>query len=402
MRINEKKIKFPEINLNSSILPIFMSFLIEQEEENARTGILEVPSGKKIKTPFFMPVMTKGAAKNLSPEMLAKTGTQCCIANSFILTLKPGIPFILQSGGIHKMSNWNGALFTDSGGFQMLSKSLFKSIDNEAVTFKNPFDGKNIRLTPEQCIENQCNIGADVIMALDHVPPFYGITQDQMQEYLRRTHYWAKRCKIAHDARKEKKQLLFGITQGGIFNHLREESAKFINDIGFDGIALGGFCFGENDEDLSAGIAASKKNIKRETPIYVMGMGHPVQILDAISLGCDIFDSTFPTMSARHGTLFTRTGNLRIRNSKYRHDLTPIEKECTCYTCSNYSRGFINHLLELNENFGKTLATTHNLHFMQKLLEDARDAIKNKQFFRFKEEFTQNYGKKNENIFKYS
>lgn len=379
-----------------------MSFTIISEDGAARVGTLTLPSGKTLSTPFFMPVMTKGAAKNISPEMLSDAGTQCCISNSFILTLKPGVSFIKQVGGLHKFANWKGGLFTDSGGFQMLSQSLFKSINNEAVTFRNPFDGKNYSLTPEQSIRNQCDIGADVIMALDHVPPYFGVTKEQMIEYCNRTHYWAKRCKIAHSLIFEKKPLLFGITQGGIFPDLRQESAKFINSLNFDGIAFGGFCFGEKDDDLYKGIQASKKYVDKEKPIYIMGMGHPVQLLEAIGLGCDIFDSTFPTMSARHGTLFTKSGNLRILNAKYKYDSEPIEKGCACYACKNYSRAFIHHLLELHENFGKTLATIHNIYFMHKLLEDAKEAIKKSKFKEFKEIFIENYRKKSENVFKYA
>lgn len=380
-----------------------MAFKILAEDGTARVGTLKLPSGIILETPFFMPVMTKGAVKNLSPEMLKEAKTQCCIANSFVLALKPGTTFLKKIGGIHAFSQWNGGIFTDSGGFQMLSKSLFKRINNQHVVFKDPFSGKDQVLSPEQSMKNQLDIGSDVAMALDHVPSYYNMTRERMIDCCNRTHYWAKRCKIEHDKLQEKKktQLLFGIAQGGVYPDLRSESAKVINSIGFDGIALGGFCFGESDEETHTGIAASKKEIAKEMPIYVMGMGHPLQIIESISLGCDIFDSTFPTMSGRHGTIFTRNGNLRILRSEYKYNEKPLEEGCTCYACQNYSRAFVHQLLDLKENFGKTLATIHNIHFMHSLIEDAKTAIKKGKFATFKEEIQKNFPKKKENVFKY-
>ena len=373
----------------------------------ARAGILKLPSGKNVETPFFMPVMTKGVAKNLSQEMLWDTGTRCGISNSFVLTLKPGVKFVKEMGGIHKLSNWKGALFTDSGGFQMLSKTFFRSIDNEGVSFLNPYQGKVFKLSPEDSMKNQLDIGSDVAMALDHVPAHYGMTYDKMIEHINRTNYWAVRCKLEHDKLQtvdgelKKKQLLFGINQGGVYNDLRKISSEFMNKVGFDGIAFGGFCFGESDDEMYKGIEASKSGVDIKYPIYIMGMGHPVQILESISLGCDCFDSTFPTMSARRGTLFTRKGNLRIKTKEFKFDKNPIEENCDCYTCKNYSRAYVKYLLDMNENFGKTLATIHNVRFMQKLLSDARTAIIENRFYEFKEDFKKNFKKSNENRFMY-
>jgi queuine tRNA-ribosyltransferase len=381
-----------------------MTFKIHAEDGLARVGTLIVPSGKKLETPFFMPVMTKGAVKNMSPDQLMETKTQCCIANSFILSLKPGTQFLKDTGGIHEFSQWKGGIFTDSGGFQMLSKSLFKDITNEYVVFKNPFSGKDQKLTPEESMKNQLDIGSDVAMALDHVPSYYNMTREKMIECCNRTQYWAHRCKIAHEElqKSKKKQLLFGISQGGVYQDLRAESAKRISKVGFDGLAFGGFCFGESDTEMYSGIEASKREIPKNIPIYIMGMGHPIQILESISLGCDIFDSTFPTMSARHGTIFTRKGNIRILKSEFRYDTRPLEENCNCYACTKYSRAFIHQLLEMKENFGKTLATIHNIYFIQSLIEDARKAIKNKTFATFKKEISAHFQKNNENIFKYT
>jgi queuine tRNA-ribosyltransferase len=381
-----------------------MVFEITAKDGAARAGTLSLPSGKEIKTPFFMPVMTKGVAKNVTHEMLLAAGTQCGISNSFVLTSKPGVDFIVKAGGLHALTNWKGGYFTDSGGFQMLSKSLFKRIDDEKVTFKNPFSGAQMSLTPEQCMKNQFDIGSDVAMALDHVPAFYGMTRRKMKQHIKRTNEWAVRCKVAHDALNTpvKKQLLFGITQGGIYEDQRIESAKSINDIGFDGVAIGGACFGESDDDLKTALRVSKEHLDEKYPVYVMGMGHPVQLLTAISLGCDCFDSTFPTMSGRHGTLFTRSGNLMIKQSKYNEDLVPIEETCDCYACQNYSRAYIRYLLKLKENVGATLCTIHNIRFMHKLLEDARVAISEGTFQDFYDSFVQSYGKATENVFKYS
>lgn len=378
------------------------------KKTKARTGLLKFPSGIEIETPFFMPVMTKGVAKNISQEMLYETGTRCGISNSFVLTLKPGVEFIKEIGGLRKISNWKGGYFTDSGGFQMLSESFFKGIDDEGVSFMNPYQGKIFKLSPEECMRNQLDIGSDVAMALDHVPAHYGMTYEKMIEHIHRTNYWAKRCKIEHDALQKnkegkiiKKQLLFGISQGGVYKDLRYESSKFINSVGFDGIAFGGFCFGEGDTEMYEGIEASKSAIDDKYPVYVMGMGHPVQILESVSRGCDCFDSTFPTMSGRNGTLFTRKGNLRIKTQKYKFDKNPIEEGCDCYTCKNYTRAYVKYLLDMNENFGKTLATVHNIRFMQKLLEDSKKAIKEDRFLEFKEKFVKSYGKSQKNVFAY-
>ncbi|MGM5483366.1 MAG: tRNA guanosine(34) transglycosylase Tgt [Nanobdellota archaeon] len=378
-----------------------MTFKIKSEEGDARAGILELPSGKKLKTPFFMPVMTKGVAKNVTQDMLLEAGTQCGISNSFVLTLKPGVDFIKKAGGLHKLAAWEGGYFTDSGGFQMLSKQFFRKINDEAVIFMDPFSGKKYSLSPEECMDNQLNIGSDVAMALDHVPSFYGMTEKKMKEHLRRTHLWAERCKKYHDENSEKKQLLFGISQGGAYPDLRKESASYINSLDFDGIAFGGFCFGESDSAMYEGIEISKRECSKDKPIYVMGMGNPIQILNAVALGCDIFDSTFPTMNGRNGTLFTQNGLLRIKRSEYRHDLRSIEESCDCYACKNYSRAYIRYLLDMNENLGKTLATIHNIRFIHKLLEDARESILNGSFEDFKRKIIQAYDKKDDNIFKY-
>jgi len=381
-----------------------MSFIIQSKDGAARAGILQLPSGKHLRTPFFMPVMTKGVAKNVTQEMLLAVGTQCGISNSFILTVKPGVEFIKRAGGLHALTKWPGGYFTDSGGFQMLSKTLFKKIDDEAVTFKDPYSGVSMTLSPEQCMKNQFDIGSDVAMVLDHVPAFYGMTRRIMKQHIKRTNEWAVRCKKAHDMLNtpHKKQLLFGITQGGVFEDQRIESAMFVNSIGFDGIAIGGACFGESDSDLEASLRASKAHIDETYPIYVMGMGHPIQILTAVALGCDCFDSTFPTMSGRHGTLFTRKGNLMIKQAQYKEDLLPIETGCDCYACKNYSRAYIQYLIKMKENLGLTLCTIHNIRFMHKLLEDARIAIEKGAFESFRKEVSESYGKPTENVFKYS
>lgn len=385
-------------------------FEITHTDKNtkARIGQLKLPSGKTIETPFFMPVMTKGVAKNISQEMLYETGTRCGISNSFILTLKPGTEFIKEMGGIHNVSKWQGGLFTDSGGFQMLSKSFFRKIDDEGVSFMDPFKCKIFKLSPEQCMGNQLNIGSDVAMALDHVPAHYGMTKSKMLEHIHRTNYWATRCKIEHDRLQKnekgeivKKQLLFGISQGGIYNDLRYESSKFINEVGFDGIAFGGFCFGEGDSEMYDGIESSKSAIDEKYPVYIMGMGHPVQIIESVARGCDCFDSTFPTMNGRNGTLFTRKGYVKIKNNKYNFDKNPIEEGCECYTCKRYSRAYVKYLLDMNENFGKTLATVHNIRFMQKLMEDIKESIKQDKFIEFKKDFLKIYDKEDENIFSY-
>jgi len=363
---------------------------IKHSDGNARTGTLKLNSCK-VKTPFFMPVATKGAAKNLTVEQLEGTGTECIISNAFILSLRPGVEAIKSHGGLHKYMGWKKGIFTDSGGFQVLSKDFLISKSDKGVKFRNPYHGMKSLFTPEDSIKIQNEISSDVAMCLDDVP-HYGKDKKYMIETMKRTHEWAKRCKDSHN---NDKQLLFGIAQGGTFADLRKKSAEEITKIGFDGYALGGLALGESKSELFESVEVQVEAFEKEKPKYIMGMGSPDDIIEAVSMGVDCFDSIYPTQNARRGSLFTKNGPLKIEAGKYNDDLNPIEEECQCYACKNYTRSYIHHMLVVHENLGKTLATIHNINFMQRFMEEIRTAIKDNKFEEYKREFLQNYNIKN-------
>lgn len=363
-------------------------FKITSECNNARTGKLKLRSCT-INTPFFMPVGTKANVKNISPEQLKSTGTECIISNSFILSLKPGDKIINKHGGLHKFMNWNKGIFTDSGGFQAGSKELLKKITDKGIEFRNPFGGDTQLLSPELAIEIQENLKSDVAMVLDDMP-FPTSSHDIIKKSVIRTNEWAERC---IKAKKDKKQLLFGISQGGIYKDLREYSAKSINSMNFDGLAIGGLAIGETKAQMHKAIDIALSYYDKNKPKYVMGLGSPEDILSAIENGIDCFDSIMPTQNARRFTLMTFNGNTHYRTSKYARDMTPIEKDCDCYTCRNFTKAYVHHLLNTHENFGMTLSTIHNIRFMQRLIEKARTSIRENNFLKFKRDFLKKYKK---------
>ncbi len=361
-------------------------FEIKTQEGLARTGKLHTAHGI-VETPFYMPVLTKGCAKHISHDELYAAGTNCAIANAFILYLKPGMELIYEKGGIHKFINWKKSLFTDSGGFQMLSSDFLISADDKGVLFRSPFDGTKHIATPERVMEIEQTIGADVAMALDDVP-HYGNSKEYISDSVRRTHLWAKRCLDAHT---QEKQLLFGICQGGTFPDLREKSAKFFGELSFDGLALGGLCIGEDKELMQRMIDITIANIPKEKPRYLMGVGSPQDMVDAIGRGMDIFDSVFPTQNARHGGLFTINGRIDLTKRKYALDESPIEENCSCYSCTQFTKAYIHHLLQVKEPFGFRLATIHNIHFVQHTVSEAKNAITENRFDTFRKEFLSSY-----------
>ncbi|MBR9675894.1 tRNA guanosine(34) transglycosylase Tgt [Candidatus Woesearchaeota archaeon] len=363
-----------------------MMFKVLFEDGDARVGELTLRSGV-VKTPFFMPVSTKGSVKNLSPEQLRETGIECVIANSFVLSLRPGSELIKSHGGIHKFMNWDGGVFTDSGGFQAGSKDFLEEITDDGIVFKNPYTGKKELLSPEDAVRIQEEIGSDVAMVLDDMPsPLW--PKKKIEVSVERTHAWAKRS-IA--AKKDNKQLLFGISQGGTHKDLRERSAKTINSLGFDGLGIGGLAIGETKKNMFAALDATLPFYDKDRVRYMMGLGSPLDIVDAVSRGVDCFDSVLPTKSARRGTIFTFGGVVHYKNNKYSKDFAPLEEGCDCYTCKNYTKAYFVHLLRVHENLGLTLATIHNLRFMQRLIEKIRDSIKQKKLFEFRDEFKKNY-----------
>ncbi|MBW3010678.1 tRNA guanosine(34) transglycosylase Tgt [Candidatus Woesearchaeota archaeon] len=363
-------------------------FELKAESGGARCGILHTKHGK-VESPFYMPVGTKVAVKNMLPEELYAMNVNAIICNAFILSLRPGIDIIKDAGGIHNYMKFNRCIFTDSGGFQVLSKSMLVEVNDRAVRFKDPFSGVKHTLTPEKSIQIQHDLGADVAMCLDDVP-HYGRDYDYIAGSVKRTHLWAERC-ITAKKYTDDKQLLFGITQGGTFKDLREKSAKKMNELKIDGVAFGGLAIGESQKETVQALKWQLPLIDKNKPRYFMGLGSPDTMLHAIELGCDIFDSVYPTKNARRGTLFTREGPIKIGAGKYKRDFGPVEEDCKCYTCRNFSKSYVGHLLFVKETLGMRLATIHNLHFMQKLFEDIREAIKANEFAQFKAEFLKNY-----------
>ncbi|MBD3259038.1 tRNA guanosine(34) transglycosylase Tgt [Candidatus Woesearchaeota archaeon] len=371
-------------------------FEITSQDGEARTGLLHTKHGR-LKTPFYMPVGTKASVKNISPKELADFKTESIICNAFHLLLSPGSKVIQEFGGLHRYMNWEKGIFTDSGGFQVLSEEFLLERNDKRILFQDKKNNRKHELTPEDSMQIQSELGSDVAMALDDVPHF-GRDYDYIKDATRRTHLWAERCLKEHDRLKKEniasinpKQLLFGITQGGTFPDLRKASAKKINALEFDGIAFGGLCIGEKMEKTFEMIKMQIPLLDKNKARYVMGMGTPQEILESISMGIDCFDSIFPTQNARRGSLFTKNGILHLNKGRFKYDFDPVEKDCECYACRNFSRSYIYHLLETKELFGLRLATIHNLHFIQKVVTDARTAIEENRFEKYKKEFLFSY-----------
>lgn len=368
----------------------------KDRKTNARVGKLMTKKGV-IETPFFMPVATKTSVKHISSEDLYTIGVKAVISNTFILHLRPGEKVIKKMGGIGKFMNYNGINVTDSGGFQMYSPNCYISSNDKGVFFKNPFSGEKVFISPEKDMEIQLDLGSDVAMCLDSMPLLHH-SKKEIKEAVRKTTLWAERCKKHHDKlqmniAKNKKQLLFGITQGGIYSDLRKESAKNLLKFDFDGYSIGGLALGETTSQEMNAIKAHKLVIPFDKVTYLMGAGNPVEILEAISLGVDMFDSRYPTQNARRGTLFTSKGKIKIFNKKYETDKRPIDFECECFVCKNYTKAYIRYLLRQEEGNGLRLATYHNLFYMQKLIDDAKSAIKKGKFLEFKNRIKRAYRK---------
>lgn len=364
------------------------TFEIITTDGKARTGILKTRHGN-VETPAFMPVATKASVKYLLPHELEEAGTQAIIANAFVLSLRPGLDVIKKHKGLHEFMQWNKTIFTDSGGFQMLEPSFFLKKNENGIEFRNPFDGAKLFATPELIADIQQTVHSDVAMVLDDVVP-HNATRKQAEEAVKNTTTWAKRFLLAH---KDKGQLVFGITQGGMFKDLREQSAKEINKLNFDGIAIGGLCIGENLKTMHEMLKASLSQIDPEKPRYLMGVGSPVDLLEAIEAGVDIFDSAMPTRNARHNELFSSQGKITIDKKEFCNDEKPVDKDCSCTVCKNYTRAYLHHLARCGEETGQRLNSHHNIWFIQNLMAKAREAIKQKKFAQFKKEFVKKYCK---------
>ncbi len=353
----------------------------QDKKTNARSGILRT-AHYKIETPLFMPVATKASVKHISNEELEQIGVQALISNAFILYLKPGLEIIGKAGGLHKFMNWKRGLFADSGGFQLLSKDFLISTNERGINFKNPFDGSREFFTPEKCIEIQNVLNNDVAMALDDVP-HYGKSRQDIADALTHTINWAQRFKRAN---KSNKQLLFGISQGGTYRDLRKKGIEELNRLDFDGIALGGLCIGEPKQKMLEISKYSKQFIPESKPVYLMGVGSAKDILESIALGIDVFDSCFPTRTARHGMAITGRGNIQIEKGRYSKVFAPLDEECDCYVCKRHSIAYLHHLVKTKEENGLKYLSYHNLYYTQNLIEGSKKAIKEGRFAQFKRE----------------
>ncbi|MFO8016046.1 MAG: tRNA guanosine(34) transglycosylase Tgt [Candidatus Woesearchaeota archaeon] len=358
------------------------------ESGNARTGILQTAHGK-VETPFFMPVATKGAVKLMTPEELESMGSHALISNAFLLYLRPGLEILKDHGGLHRFMGWDNTIFTDCGGFQVLSMEGEHHIktSRKGIEFKSPFDGSRHKLDPKSVMEIQNSLSSDVAMALDHMP-LYGCTRREAEESVKNTKNWMEECRKLHD---NDSQMLFGIAQGSVYPDLREASTKKIDSMGFDGIAFGGLAIGEPRDKMQEMIRLSARCCSKDKPRYAMGLGTPDDILRAVSEGVDCFDSVFPTRTARHGSIFTREGSISIMNAEFREDMGPLDKECGCPVCRNHTRSYIHHLFRTREQLGLRLASHHNLLFIQDMMRDVRKAIEEGVYERFRDDFLNGY-----------
>ncbi len=348
----------------------FMSFEKLGEDGQARRGRLTFPRGT-VETPAFMPVGTYGTVKGMLPRDIHEIGAEIILGNTFHLMLRPGTEVVKAHGNLHDFTQWQGPILTDSGGFQVFSLGEMRKITEEGVTFRSPVDGSPVELSPEIAIRVQRDLGSDIVMIFDECTP-YPATESQAQESMELSLRWAKRSKDAHEGNPA---ALFGIVQGGMYEGLRDRSLEGLTDIGFDGYAIGGLSVGEPKEDMIRILDHLPPKMPEDKPRYLMGVGRPEDIVEAVRRGIDMFDCVMPTRNARNGYLFTSTGIVKIRNARHRHDTTPLDERCDCYTCQNFSRSYLHHLDKCGEMLGAQLNTIHNLRFYQNLMAGLRGAI---------------------------
>jgi len=347
-----------------------ISFNLLAEDGPARQGRITTTHGV-IDTPAFMPVGTAGTVKGLTPEMVRDAGAQIILGNTYHLALRPGDELVRDMGGLHKFMNWPGPILTDSGGFQVFSLTGQRKVTDAGAAFRSHIDGKPLELTPEKAVEIQQNLGSDIAMVLDECPPAEAALP-VLKEAVRRSIHWAERCRDHHS---HPYQVQFAIVQGAQNLELRAECAEALVKLDFPGYALGGFSVGESPEAMHALLPACAALLPREKPRYLMGVGRPEDLLIAVGAGLDMFDCVMPTRSGRNALAFTSTGTIRLRNAKHRRDSAPVESDCPCYACTNYSRAYLHHLFAANEMLGPTLLSLHNIAFYLRLMKDARAAI---------------------------
>ncbi len=359
-----------------------MDFQLLSTDGHARRGRLTFERGI-VETPIFMPVGTYGAVKSLTPEDLLGIGAQIILGNTFHLMLRPTTKVIQAHGDLHDFMNWQKPILTDSGGFQVFSLGALRKIKEEGVTFKSPINGSKIFMSPESSMQVQRELGSDIVMIFDECTP-YPATVQEAADSMRLSLRWAQRSKAAH---ADNPSALFGIVQGGMYEHLREESIAGLLDIGFDGYAIGGLSVGEPKDEMMATLDAIHQKMPIDKPRYLMGVGTPEDLVEAVCRGIDMFDCVMPTRNARNGHLFTTFGVVKIRNAQYEFDTKPIDENCSCYTCQNYSRSYLRHLDKCKEMLGSRLNTIHNLHYYLSLMQGLREAIERNELDLFVKEF---------------
>ncbi len=359
-----------------------MQFAITHTDQASRRGELRLAHGT-VQTPAFMPVGTYGTVKAMSPAEIREIGAHIVLGNTFHLWLRPGLEVIAAHGGLHRFMGWDGPILTDSGGFQVWSLGELRKITEEGVKFRSPINGDACFLTPEESMRIQKVLNSDIVMIFDECTP-YPATHDEARQSMELSLRWAERSKLAHEGNPN---ALFGIIQGGMHEDLRDTSLNGLTRIGFDGYAIGGLSVGEPKEDMLRILAHTVPQMPADKPRYLMGVGTPEDLIDAVSYGVDMFDCVMPTRNARNGWLFTRWGNIKIKNAHHRDDTGPLDPDCTCYTCRNFSRAYLHHLHRVGEILGARLNTIHNLHYYQELMSGMRHAIENGTFATFVSEF---------------
>jgi queuine tRNA-ribosyltransferase len=354
------------------------AFEVLTRDGSARRGRLVTPHGS-VDTPVFMPVGTQATVKGLTPEQLEALGVQILLGNTYHLALRPGADLIAEAGGLHRFMGWDRAILTDSGGFQIYSLAPTRTITDHGAVFRSHIDGALFELTPEQAVRIQEQLGSDIAMCLDECPPF-GTPPDRLRQAVRRTIHWAERCRDAH---RRADQALFAIVQGATDLDLRAECAAALVALDFPGYALGGFSVGETPEQMRAVLRPSAGLLPENKPRYLMGVGRPIDILDAVAVGVDMFDCVLPTRNGRNAQAFTRSGTMKLRNAAFRRDPRPVEEDCTCPACRRFSRAYLHHLFNVDEMLGPILLSLHNIAHYLRLMSDIRHAIEQGRFAQF-------------------
>lgn len=365
----------------------FMEFELDSQTGRARRGRLKFPRGT-VETPAFMPVGTYGTVKGMTPRDVEDIGAHIILGNTFHLMLRPGTEVIKAHGDLHDFMQWKGPILTDSGGFQVFSLGKLRKITEDGVTFKSPINGSKVFMGPEESMQVQRDLGSDIVMIFDECTP-YPATIHEARDSMELSLRWAKRSKVAHG---DNPSALFGIVQGGMYENLRTESLTGLVEIGFDGYAIGGLSVGEPKEDMLRILESLTPQMPKHKPRYLMGVGKPEDLVEGVRRGVDMFDCVMPTRNARNGHLFTSEGVVKLRNAKYREDTGPLDPQCDCYTCKNFSRSYLHHLDKCNEMLGAQLNTIHNLRYYQRIMADMRKALSENSFHEFLVDFYSRQG----------